>query len=101
MRQPCAYLLARQRNGTLYCGATSDLLKRMHQHRHGLLPGFSSKYIVKHLVWFERHETMIEAITRERRIKKWLRPWKLELIEAANPNWDDLAVSVLGLDPLG
>ena len=72
----------------------------MYRHRHDLLPGFSSENSVKRLVWFERHETMIEAITREKRIKKWLRRWKLELIERDNPAWDDLAVSVLGFDPL-
>ena len=100
MKQPCVYLLASRRNGTLYCGATSDLPKRIYQHRNDLLPGFSSENVVKRLVWFERHETMMEAITREKRIKKWLRKWKLELIEAENPTWDDLALSVLGFEPL-
>ena len=100
MKEPCVYLLASRRNGTLYCGSTSNLPARVHQHRHDLLPGFSSRYVVKLLVWFERHDTMVEAITRERRIKTWLRPWKLELIERDNPAWDDLAVSVLDFPPL-
>ena len=100
MREPCVYLLASRRNGTLYCGSTSDLPRRMYEHRERLLPGFSTRYNIKHLVWFERHETMVEAITRERRVKKWLRPWKLELIERDNPGWNDLAVSILGFESL-
>lgn len=96
---PTVYLLASQRNGTLYVGVTSNLLTRIHKHRHGLLPGFTKEYAVKLLVWFEQHETMESAIQREKRIKKWNRAWKLELIEAENPNWCDLAED-LGFEPL-
>jgi putative endonuclease len=78
---------------------TSDLPGRIHQHRNGLLPGFTRKYHVRMLVWFEQHATMEEAILREKRIKKWNRAWKLELIEATNPGWRDLAED-LGFEPL-
>ena len=87
---PTVYLLASSRNGTLYVGVTSDLMGRIHNHREGLLPGFTRDYGVRMLVWFEQHATMESAILREKRIKKWNRAWKLELIEAGNPNWDDL-----------
>jgi putative endonuclease len=98
--QPCVYLVASKRNGTLYTGVTSNLLARIHQHREGADRGFTRKYGVKLLVWFEQHPTMESAITREKRIKKWNRAWKLELIEAANPDWRDLAEE-LGFAPLG
>jgi putative endonuclease len=96
---PAVYILASKRNGTLYTGVTSDLLGRLHRHRSGQLPGFSRKYDVKLLVWFEQHSTMDSAIEREKRIKKWNRKWKLELIEASNPTWHDLAED-LGFEPL-
>jgi putative endonuclease len=96
---PTVYLLASRRNGTLYVGVTSNLLARIHQHRIGAVRGFTHKYGVKLLVWFEQHATMESAITREKRIKKWNRAWKLELIEAANPEWRDLAEG-LGFAPL-
>jgi putative endonuclease len=89
--QPCVYLLASKRNGTLYIGVTSNLLARIHQHRTGAVRGFTREYAVKQLVWFEQHATMDSAITREKRIKKWNRAWKLQLIEAENPDWRDLA----------
>ncbi len=88
---PTVYLLASHRNGTLYTGVTSGLLQRLHQHREGLLGGFSKDYGVHRLVWFERHATMEHAILREKRIKKWNRAWKIRLIEEANPDWRDLA----------
>ena len=88
---PAVYLLASKRNGTLYVGVTSNLLARVHQHRQGTARGFTQEYGVKLLVWFEQHATMESAITREKRIKKWNRAWKLELIEAGNPDWRDLA----------
>ena len=97
--QPCVYLLASKRNGTLYTGVTSNLLGRIQQHRSGLVRGFTRQYNVKLLVWFEQHATMDSAITREKRIKKWNRAWKLELIEAENPDWRDLAED-LGFEPL-
>ena len=96
---PAVYLLASKRNGTLYTGVTSDLLSRIYKHRRGVLPGFTRKYGVRMLVWFEQHATMEHAIQREKRIKKWNRKWKLELIEAANPDWRDLAVD-FGFEPL-
>ena len=97
---PTVYLLASRRNGTLYVGVTSDLAARIYKHRHGLLPGFTLDYGVNLLVWFEPHATMEEAILREKRIKKWNRNWKLELIETANPHWRDLAED-LGFEALG
>lgn len=89
--QPAVYILASQRNGTLYTGVTSNLIARTQQHRDGVVAGFTQEYGVKLLVWFELHDTMEAAITREKRIKKWMRAWKLELIEAVNPEWRDLA----------
>jgi putative endonuclease len=79
-RQPCVYLLARASHSTLYTGVTSDLLGRLHQHREGLGDGFTERYGIKRLVWFEAHETMETAIVREKRIKRWPRAWKYELI---------------------
>ena len=97
--QPCVYIIASRRNGTIYTGVTSDLVVRMHQHREGLTPGFATKHGAKTLVWFEQHSTMEHAITREKRIKKWIRVWKLELIEKDNLSWRDLSVD-LGFAPL-
>ena len=96
---PVVYILASQRNGTLYVGVTSNLLNRIHKHRDRLLPGFTQQYGVKRLVWFEQHSTMDAAITREKRIKKWDRSWKLELIERENPEWRELAQD-FGFPPL-
>jgi putative endonuclease len=84
------YVLASRRNGTLYVGVTSDLVKRVQEHRQGLVPGFTSKYVIKTLVYWELHHDINEAILREKRIKRWQRKWKLDLIEAANPQWRDL-----------
>lgn len=92
--QPCAYILTNKRNGTLYTGVTSDLIKRIHQHRTGALEGFAKAHGTKLLVWFEQHSTMEAAITREKRIKKWNRAWKLRLIEESNPQWRDLALDL-------
>ena len=89
-KQPCVYILASSRNGTLYIGVTSDLEARMSVHVQGLLSGFAAKLRVHHLVYYEMHETMEAAITREKRLKKWNRIWKLRLIECANPEWLDL-----------
>ena len=91
---PVAYMLASQRNGTLYTGVTSDLMARIYLHRQGLVEGFTRQYGVKMLVWFEQHATMEQAIQREKRIKKWNRAWKLRLIEESNPDWRDLAVDL-------
>ncbi|MGH8501863.1 MAG: GIY-YIG nuclease family protein [Gammaproteobacteria bacterium] len=94
-RQPCVYILASRRNGTLYTGVTSDLVKRIWQHKNGLIDGFSRRYGVHTLVWFEPHETMESAIAREKAIKEWKRRWKLELIEHQNPQWLDLYSELL------
>ncbi|MBV8922317.1 GIY-YIG nuclease family protein [Bradyrhizobium sp.] len=90
MKQPCVYIMASRRSGTLYTGLTSDLPKRAYEHREGLVPGFTTKYGCKILVWYEVHETMIAAITRERQIKAGNRKKKLALIEGLNPEWKDL-----------
>ena len=85
------YILATRRNGTLYIGMTDDLVRRVWEHRIGAVPGFTRKYGVKMLVWYEQHETRETAFHRERQIKKWNRAWKLRLIERSNPTWKDLA----------
>ena len=84
------YILASKKNGTLYTGVTSNLEARIWQHRHDVYPGFSRKYGCKTLVWFETHDDIAEAILREKRIKRWRRAWKTELIEKRNPDWHDL-----------
>lgn len=84
------YILASRRNGTLYTGSTDQLIKRVNEHRSGRFGGFTSRYGVALLVWFERHETRHAAFVRERQIKDWKRIWKLELIERSNPGWVDL-----------
>jgi putative endonuclease len=98
-REPCVYILASGFNGTLYIGVTSNLIGRMMQHRDGTFEGFAERYRVHRLVWFETADTMASAIAAEKRIKKWPRDYKKNLIERDNPGWDDLAVG-LGLDPL-
>lgn len=89
-KQPCVYILASKRNGTLYVGVTSDVVKRGWEHRNGLVEGFTKKYSIHSLVYYEMHENMLAAITREKQIKKWNRAWKLRLIEQGNPQWRDL-----------
>ena len=83
-------MLASERNGTLYVGVTSDLVKRVWEHKNDVVDGFTKKYAVHNLVWFEAHEDIQVAITREKNIKAWKRAWKIELIEQANPEWLDL-----------
>jgi putative endonuclease len=87
---PSVYILASGPNGTLYIGVTSDLYLRMAQHSQKLIPGFSSKHGVSQLVYYEQHETLAAAITREKQLKKWNRAWKLRLIEQMNPSWSNL-----------
>ncbi|CAB1367283.1 GIY-YIG nuclease family protein [Denitratisoma oestradiolicum] len=94
MKQPCVYILASRRNGTLYTGVTSNLIQRIWQHRNNLVGGFTKKYGVHTLVWFELHETMESAIGREKAIKEWRRAWKMALIEEKNPMWCDLYDSI-------
>jgi putative endonuclease len=84
------YILASRRNGTLYVGMTDDLTRRVWQHRNDLIPGFTKRYGVKTLVWYEPHESRQSAFMREHRLKKWNRAWKLALIEKDNPGWQDL-----------
>jgi len=87
---PCVYILASRRNGTLYTGVTSDQFRRMPLHKQGLVEGFSKKYRVHMLVYYETHPTMEAAIRREKQIKEWRRLWKIRLIESMNPEWIDL-----------
>jgi len=84
------YILANEQNGTLYIGVTSDLIKRIWQHKNKVVPGFTCQYNVDKLVFFEEHGSIVETIQREKGLKKWLRKWKLRLIEENNPNWIDL-----------
>ena len=90
-RQPCVYILASQRNGTLYIGVTSDLGGRLYQHRTGIPSGFASRYGATRLVYVESCDDMTTAISREKQLKRWRRDWKLNLIERDNPHWLDLA----------
>ena len=92
---PCVYLLASRRRGALYVGVTSNLMQRVYQHREGVIPGFTRKYGIKMLVWFEPHATMEHAIVREKRLKKWNRARKNKLVETRNPSWEDLYQSIL------
>ncbi len=89
-KQPCVYILANKRNGTLYVGVTSDLPKRIWEHKSKVVEGFTKKYRVDKLVWYEIDHTMESAIQRENTIKKWRREWKLRIIEEMNPEWKDL-----------
>ncbi|MCQ3829339.1 GIY-YIG nuclease family protein [Microbulbifer elongatus] len=95
LKQPCVYLLASQRNGTFYTGVTSNLVQRIWQHKEGSVESFTRKYAVKHLVWYELHDTMESAIRKEKAIKNWRRSWKLNLIESSNPEWRDLYYDIL------
>ena len=94
-RIPCVYLLASKRNGTLYIGVTSQLPQRIYQHKHNLVDGFTKKYHVHLLVWYEVHETMESAISREKELKRWRRKWKIELIKHMNPEWLDLYSAIV------
>ena len=96
MKQPAVYILASERNGTLYTGVTSDLVARTWQHREHVVDGFSKRYNVTMLVWYELHGSMDAAILREKQIKKWNRAWKLRLIQEANPRWNDLWCDIVG-----
>ena len=98
-KQPCVYILASRHYGTLYIGVTSDLVGRLWQHRNNVLPGFSSRYRTYRLIHFELFGDMERAIMREKQLKNWHRAWKINLINAANPEWKDMAVG-LGLPPI-
>ncbi|MFD0915504.1 GIY-YIG nuclease family protein [Pseudahrensia aquimaris] len=84
------YIMASKRNGTIYTGVTSELQRRAHEHKSARFPGFASKHGCRDLVWYERHDSIVTAIEREKELKKYRRAWKLELIEGFNPDWDDL-----------
>jgi putative endonuclease len=98
-RQPCVYILASRRHGTIYVGVTSDLMARLHQHRTGAFRGFTSEHGVCRLVHFEMLADMYTAIAREKRLKNWRRSWKVALIEEHNPFWEDRAIE-LGFEPV-
>lgn len=98
-REPCVYILASGRHGTLYIGVTSNLLARLQQHRTNGIPGFTSRYNVRRLIHYEVADTMEVAIAREKQLKAWRRAWKIALIERDNPFWEDRAV-MLGFPPL-
>src|SRR3981189_3142855 len=89
------YILASAPNGILYVGVTNDLARRTYEHRNGLIGGFTKKYSIKRLVYFERHETIQAAIQREHNVKHWSRKWKVRLILANNPEWNDLYESII------
>jgi len=90
------YILASAAYGTLYIGVTSDLVRRIYEHREEVVAGFSKEYGVKRLVWYEVHQDIMQAITREKQIKKWNRDWKVNLIQKANPDWRDLYDEIVG-----
>ena len=96
MKQPCVYILASKRNGTLYIGVTSDLIRRVWQHKNDMAEGFTKRYGVHMLVWYESHESMESAITHEKRLKNWPRAWKIRVIEERNPEWNDLYEDLIG-----
>jgi len=93
-RQPAVYILASKPNGTLYIGVTSDLAKRVWEHKNDSVDGFTKRYGVHRLVYYELHADMLSAITREKQLKKWNRAWKLELIESENSGWNDLSEGI-------
>ena len=94
-KQPAVYMLASKKNGTLYVGVTSNLIKRVWEHKNNVIDGFSKRYGIHNLVWYEMHEIMESAIGREKEIKNWKRDWKIRRIEESNPEWNDLYQSIL------
>ena len=93
--QSYVYILSSDRNGTLYIGVTSDLVKRVWEHKSDFVEGFTKQHRVHHLVWYEMHENMGSAITREKQLKEWKRQWKIDLIEKTNPYWNDLYETII------
>ena len=94
-KHPCVYMMASKKDGVIYIGVTSDLIKRVHQHKSGETKGFTSAYKVTRLVWFEQHGSMEAAISREKQMKKWKRAYKVRAIETDNPHWYDLYSKIL------
>ncbi len=92
---PAVYILASKKEGTLYVGVTSALVKRIYEHKNNVLEGFTKEYGVHTLVYYEVHESMEEAIKKEKKLKKWKRQWKIDLIENENPDWKDLYLDIL------
>jgi putative endonuclease len=88
------YILASRRDGAIYVGINNDLVRRVYEHRIKAVPGFTTKYNITRLVWFEIYDDPVSAISREKELKKWKRAWKVQLIEKDNPNWDDLYESL-------
>ena len=95
MKQPCVYIMASKRNGTLYIGVSSNVVQRVWQHKNNLVEGFTNRYGIHILVWYEVHETMQSAIAKEKMVKNWKRVWKLALIEKNNPEWQDLYQNII------
>jgi len=95
MKQPAVYILTNRRNGTLYMGVTSDLIKRVYQHKNDFIEGFSKQHNTHLLVYYELHGSMESAITREKQMKEWQRAWKIKLIEEMNPYWNDLYQNII------
>ena len=95
MKQPTLYILVSKPRGTLYIGVSSDLIKRVWEHKNGFVPGFTKKYSIHNLVYYESHEDMQSAILREKQMKKWNRDWKIKLIEDNNPEWNDLYKDII------
>ena len=95
MKRPCMYILSNKRNGTLYIGVTSDIIHRVWEHKNSIVEGFTKTYGVHQLVYLEFHETMLDAIAREKRLKAWKRAWKINLIEQGNEGWRDLYEDLL------
>ena len=95
IKQPAVYILSSKKNGTLYIGVTSNLIKRVGEHKNNVVAGFTKKYSVHDLVWYELHDTMETAITREKVLKSWKREWKIKIIIQSNPGWTDLYQSIL------
>lgn len=96
MMNPCVYILASKRNGTLYVGVTSDIIRRVSEHKSGVIEGYTKNYGVHRLVYVEYHGTMTDAILREKQLKRWRRAWKLDLIERENPQWLDIFERLFG-----
>jgi putative endonuclease len=94
-KQPAVYIMASKKNGTLYVGVTSNLVKRIWEHKNNMVEGFTKRYGVHQLVWYELHASMESALAREKRLKDWKRSWKLELIEKNNPDWQDLYSTIV------
>jgi putative endonuclease len=94
-KQPAVYIMASKKNGTLYAGVTSNLVKRIWEHKNNMVEGFTKRYGVHQLVWYELHAIMESALAREKRLKDWKRAWKLELIEKNNPDWQDLYSTIV------